>query len=240
MEFQTTDMSHLQKLQGIMNQKNAEKEIEGFLKQLYLGEGTLKSEILVGKNNASKGTDTSYRPQDKVQLEEEDTKEPTNESVAQKNCRWTSEEKIKFLALLPYYGRSWVGIQREFENRDDTQCRSHGQKYLKAQERLINLIKDSEISNMSPCPETLHLETKRFESNCKNAIAYLQNDETKRQIIWDLYPPYVRPHTKNEQLEFKEKLRQIKVAITFELEHYLRLPKENKQQSTLKRRRVSQ
>lgn len=67
---------------------------------------------------------------------EEDTLIPAALKKDEPSYFWSTEECIDFIKQLHAHGKKWKVISKYLQKRDALQCRSHGQKYLKAMEEL--------------------------------------------------------------------------------------------------------
>ena len=94
------------------------------------------SSVEVYKNDDHASNSEAEEKKSESENEATSTK-PKTMSLAPANQKettyfWGPSECAEFIKLLHEHGKRWIVISGVLKNRDQLQCRSHGQKYLKS------------------------------------------------------------------------------------------------------------
>lgn len=99
----------------------------------------------------------------------EDTLIPATMKKDEPSYFWSLEECIEFIKQLHAHGKKWKVISKFLLKRDALQCRSHGQKYLKAMEELQNIASLVTVRNLNLSEKNL-LKIKGYEETCSSIL----------------------------------------------------------------------
>lgn len=76
------------------------------------------------------------------------------------------------------HGKRWIVLSANLEGRNQLQCRSHGQKYLKSHRELLNICLASVENGIMPSQSNL-VKIKRYEQDCKSVLEQFKKERAK-------------------------------------------------------------
>lgn len=142
---------------------------------------------------------------------------------------WGHEEKVEFVKLLHTYGKRWINISENLsrQNRDQQQCRSHGQKYLQSLAKLKQAAEVQLKNKKAPGNPQLLDEVKRYEEYqfklAQSIVGKPESEVGRYNLKPHFIPQYLIDRASTpiiKDLPIETILGQIVACIGSELEYY--------------------
>ena len=131
---------------------------------------------------------------------------------------WSEVEHLHFIKLFWNQGRCWKSIAQQIEGRSTLQCRTHGQKYLKAladtRNSIESALKEVLANKLNSNSSKLCQIINKYETQRRNLVKSFQSSDI------DKYAPFVPSYlfSQAKTCNFADKLRQILAAIDHEIQ----------------------
>ncbi|CDW87697.1 uncharacterized protein loc101772290 [Stylonychia lemnae] len=159
---------------------------------------------------------------------------------------WKENECVLFIKALHKYGKKWKEISNYFnQKRNQLQCRSHGQKYLKSLKVLL-IITQRVIEGKHMPSDQDHIRIKAYEQDRGSVLKSFKSQKESFQdfqLNSQFFPRYLYNLIIEGQdaklLQLTDKMKQINQAISNELSFYdqLKEAKKNKNEPLQKNKR---
>eukprot|EP00347_Sterkiella_histriomuscorum_P017789 403347987 len=171
----------------------------------------------------------SSTPRGDLNYQQNESKNTMENDESKQSYFWDEKECVDFIKLMHLHGKRWIVLSQHLQGRNQLQCRSHGQKYLKAHRELLTICENMVDKNIMPSDLNL-LRIKRYEQDCKNVLESFRKDmKTDPEILKNImrkefFPNYMVNHYILEHRPqihaLPDKLEQIRVAVANELSFY--------------------